>query len=333
MNSFRIVRNNFKRSWNRRAGFITNLIIPIIVVILGIFANSVSKPSFSFGIVNGGNQPEIVSALSQTNGIRVSDANEDTIKIDLITGKFSAILSFSNADYQLFTVKSEKTNHQLKEIIDRYKISGTPVDIEEIVGINISFAQRTIAFILLFLMVTATVTASYMIIDKNNGTLKRYRYSPSKSISYIVGNFIYNYLITFLQFMIAITFIQLFDINLGIGYGNLIFTGVWLSGIATAYGTFFSSIFHKEMYANLFATFLALILSLIGGSFIAFENMPDMLQKISIISPLRWFMDITNNMENGVAWFENTGQVVVLSAMIVVLLITSSLLNKKKGTI
>lgn len=330
MNSFRIVKNNFKRSCNKKAGFIVNLVIPIIVVILGIFANNASQPSFIIGVIDGEHSSDIVNTLSHTDGITIGEANPDTIKIDLITGKFSAVVSFSNSTYELYSIKDEKTNEDLKQIIDSYKTTTNPVSMEKIVGVEMGIAERTIAFLVLFLMVTSTVTASIMIKDKNNGTLKRYKYSPQKPSSYIVGNFIYNYLITFLQFFIAITFIHLLRFEVGISYGNLMLTGIWLSGIAPAFGTFFSSLFQKEMYANLFATFTALILSLVGGTFIAFDKMPAILQNISVISPLRWFIEVTKNMENGIDWFRNTEQVVILSVMIFVLLTAASLINKNQ---
>lgn len=330
MNSFRIVINNLKRSRNKKVGFIVHLVIPIAVVILGILANNASQPSFIIGVIGGEHSSSIANTLSHTKGITIGQANLHTIKIDLITGKFSAIVSFSNENYELFSIKDEKTNEDLKQIIDSCKTDTPPVSIEEITGVEMSMAERTIAFVLLFLMVTATVTASIMIQDKNNGTLKRYKFSPKKPISYITGNFIYNYLITFLQFFIAITFTHVFSIEVGISYGNLMLTGIWLSGIATGFGTFFSSIFQKEMYANLFATFTALILSLVGGTFITFDKMPDMLQKISVISPFRWLIEATKNMESGNGWFENTQQVIILSVMILALLIAASLINKKQ---
>lgn len=333
MNSFKVVINNFKRSYNKKVGFLVNLIIPIAVVILGVFANNASQPSFILGVIHDESSSEIVNTLSQTEGITLGEANTDTIKIDLITGKYSAIVSFSNSDIKLFSIKDDKTNDDLKRILDHYKTSTIPISIEEIVGVEMSIAERTIAFIVLFLMVTSTVTASIMIKDKNNGTLKRYKYSPQKPINYIVGNFIYNYLTTFLQFFIATSFIQLLNMNIGISYGNLLLTGIWLSGIVTAYGTFFSSIFQKEMYANLFATFIALILSLVGGTFIVFDKMPTMLQNISMISPLRWFIEITKNMENGFSWFENAKQVSILSIMILVFLFAAALINKKQKSI
>lgn len=330
MNSFRIVLYNFKRSFNRKVGFLVNLIIPIVVVILGIFANNASQPSFLIGVINSEQSSNIVDTLSNTSGVTIGEANPDTVKIDLITGKFSAIVSFTNSDYELFSIKDEKTNEDLKKIINHYKTTTTPVSIEQIIGVEMSIAERTIAFIVLFLMVTSTVSASLMIKDKRMGTLKRYNYSPQNPISYIIGNFIYNYSITCFQFFIAISFLYVLRIELGISYENLVLTGIWLCAIATAFGTFFASIFQKEMYANLFATFTALILSLIGGTFIAFDNMPTMLQNISVISPLRWFIEITKNMEDGIAWFKNTEQVIILSIMILVLLIGATMINKKQ---
>ena len=52
MNILNIMKYCFKRNWNRRATFIANLAIPILVVILGIFANNISHPSFTIGVIN-----------------------------------------------------------------------------------------------------------------------------------------------------------------------------------------------------------------------------------------------------------------------------------------
>lgn len=328
-NCFMVIRNNFKRSCNRPIYFTVNLIIPIIVVILGIFANSVSQPRFTIGVIYQLSAADVVDTLSNTKGITVAKANPNTAKIDLITGKYSAIIDFSKSDYTLYSLKNKQTNLKIKQVIDAYKLTSTPINLEEIMETSISLAVRTISFIVLFLMVTATVTASLMIKDKNNGTLKRYRYSPQRPIIYILGNSIYNYLITFFQFWVCITFVKLTGIDIGISYLNLVLMGFWLSGIATSFGTFISSVFKKEMYANLFSSCIALMLSLIGGSFISYDNMPALLQKISIISPLRWFNDITKNLENGVNWFKNEPQILILSLEIILLTAAAYYMNRK----
>ena len=249
MNILNIMKYCFKRNWNRRVTFMANLIIPILVVILGIFANTISQPGFTIGVINEQYATQVINRLSDTPGIDISYADTDTVKSDLITGKYSAIVAFSENSYDLFSVKDPKTNNEIRQILDSYQNSTQIINIYEVLGNEMSVAERTIAFIVLFLMVTATVTASNMIKDKNGGTLRRYKYAPQTSLTYILGNFSYNYLITFFQYLISISFMYLIGVKIGIKYCDLLFMGIWLSGIATAFGTFFSSIYRKEVYA------------------------------------------------------------------------------------
>ncbi len=126
-------------------------------------------------------------------------------------------------------------------------------------------------------MITSTVTASMIIKDKNSGTFTRVLYSPQNIRGYVLGNMLYNFTITYFQYIVSISIIKLFNIDIGMDYIDLILMGVWISALATSFGTFVSSLFNKEMHANLFSTCISLILSLIGGSFIS-EKMPTMLQ-------------------------------------------------------
>lgn len=89
--------------------------------------------------------------------------------------------------------------------------------------------------------------------------------------------------------------------------------------MATSFGTFVSSLFNREMHANLFSTCISLVLSLIGGSFISVEKMPEMLQKISIISPVRWFISFVTYIEERDGSFFNMNYICILTSIIIVL--------------
>ncbi len=102
-------------------------------------------------------------------------------------------------------------------------------------------------------------------------------------------------------------------------YIDLILMGVWVSALATSFGTFVSSLFNKEMNANLFSTCISLVLSLIGGSFIPIEKMPTMLQKISIISPIRWFISFVTYIEERKGSFFNMNYILILTFIVIVL--------------
>ncbi|MDX5610369.1 ABC transporter permease, partial [Clostridioides difficile] len=219
----------------------------------------------------------------------------------------------------LDSIKDKNTNDTLKYLIETYKKDPVPVDISKLQENTLGVLQRIIAFIVLFLMITSTVTASMIIKDKNSGTFTRVLYSPQNIRGYVLGNMLYNFTITYFQYIVSISIIKLFNIDIGMDYIDLILMGVWISALATSFGTFVSSLFNKEMHANLFSTCISLILSLIGGSFISVEKMPTMLQKISIISPTQWFISFVTYIEERDGSFFNMNYICILTSIIIIL--------------
>lgn len=334
MNWVTVFKNNFKRSLNKKSTFLVTLLLPVIVVILGILANYVSMPSFTIGVLNDNQSivaETVMQTLKDTKGINVGLANRDTLQTDIITGKYTAVVDFSSNDkFVLHSVKDQDTVNSLENLISSYINSPVPIDINTLQEPTLGVAQRTIAFIILFLMITSTVTASLIIKDKNSGTFKRFLYSPQKAGTYVMGNVLFNFAITYFQLFVSISIITLFKINIGIDYSNLLLMGIWIAALATSFGTCITSLFQKEMYADLFSTCIALILSLIGGTFIPIDKMPTMLQHISIISPMRWFISATTFMENGNGWFVSINYIIILTIFIIVLFILAVLNNKKR---
>lgn len=331
MNCIEIIRSNFIRRFSKKTAFIISLIIPVIVVIIGILANIVSKPSFLIGFID--NSPtketnEIIQMLDSTDGIDVRQANQASQKTDIITGYYSAVIEFKNDDFIISSVKAQKTVDKLAQIVNYYKAHASVISSDEIFGNSLGIPQRICAFILLFLMITATINASLINKDKNNKILLRIKVSPCPAASYILGNVIYNILITYVQYLIAVTVIQMFNIDMSIGYLNYLLMGVWITLFAASFGTCMSSIFKREMHVNMFASCIALTLSLIGGTFIAFDKMPPILQDISVISPVRWFIESVNSMENGKSWFDSTNSIIIITIFIILLFIIALIKNK-----
>lgn len=332
MNFMIIFKNNFKRSLNKRNTFMINILLPIIVVVLGIIINSVMKPSFTIGVLNFENSStakNAIQTLKDTNGINVAKADSKNIELDTITGKYSAVVKFTGSTFKLYSVRDNNTKKSLRHLIEMYITKPKLINIETLESYSMDFAKRTVAFIVLFLMIMSTVNASLIIKDKANGTFKRYSYSPQNSGTYIAGNVIYNFVITYFQFFISVSMIAILRIKVNINYSDFLLMGIWAAAIATAFGTCIATLFNSEMYANLFSACIALVLSLIGGTFIPFEKMPSALQQVSLISPVRWFINITSFMEKGANWFSNVKSIEVLTAMIAVLFLLSIIKNLK----
>ena len=168
-----ILRNNFKRRLTKKTNCLVTLLIPIFVVILGITANMVSRPSFTIGIIDSeptAKSEQAVKTLKETTGIEVENASPFTLKTDVITGYYTAAIEFSNDSFQISSTKDQQTIDTLSRVVETYLEQPTPVDIEQLFGTSLGGAQRICAFIILFLMITATINASLITKDKNNGT-------------------------------------------------------------------------------------------------------------------------------------------------------------------
>lgn len=322
-----ILQNNFKRKMTRKSNFIISLLLPVIVVMLGIAANTASKPSFTIGILSPTSDirsQQTIDTLRKTSGIDVKNASPVTLHTDLITGRYFAVIEFLSEDYHIHSIKDKQTTDRLSSIINQYAEDSIPADVDQMFQTSLSIPQRICAFIVLFLTISATMNASFITKDRMNGTLRRIRLSPCSATSYVAGNVIFNSIFTYFQFFIAVSLVHLIHLNTGISYGNYLLMGIWITLFATSFGTCMAFLFYKEMQVNLFAACITVMLSLVGGTFIPLEKMPPMLQKISVISPIRWFIDNVNGMVQGKSWFQGTQSVLILSLFIAVFFITAA---------
>ena len=64
--------------------------------------------------------------------------------------------------------------------------------------------------------------------------------------------------------------------------------------VSTLYAIVSSLILKKEMRTNIVASSLAMLLSILSGTFIAVDNMPQLLQVLSYLSPIRWVLLIVS---------------------------------------
>lgn len=333
MNWIIVLNNNFKRGFCKKSNFLVKFLIPIIVVMLGIAVNYVSNPSFGIGIVASEQTPKVkttIETLKQTPGIEINNADPNMLNTDMILGKYNAVITFTGDDFKLSSIKDKEHLSHLEELVTRYMADPTPVDTSLLTEYQLSIAGRSTAFILLFLMITATITASLMIKDRHNGTFIRFLYAPQSVVTYIMGNIIYNFVIIYLQFFISMSMLKLLQIPIGIDYWDLLAMGLWIAAMATAFGTCIASLFKSELYAGLMSSCIVLILSLISGTFISFQNMPTGLKHISIISPWRWLIRTVVSMEQGSDWFSNIQHIWILTLFIVVFFLVA--LVKIKNT-
>ncbi|WP_234122022.1 ABC transporter permease [Clostridium hydrogenum] len=329
-----IIKNNFKRETKNKLKFVLYIMIPTVAIVLTIISNSFMKPSYTFGIignVNSKGNVRIIKLLKNTKDIKVENADKKSIQTDLIMGKYAAILDFKG---QSKVVYSEKNSIYLasKKLLNYYSTSNQPIKLQkfsnELFKNQMSTAERIMGFIIMCLFITTTMTAVIMIRDKENGILTRIRYSTNKISKYILGNLIYNYIITYTQLLASAAVIRIFNINIGITITNFLLISLLLTFISTAFGTFMAAAFKTELKASITASSLALLTTLLGGGFLSVNNMPNGLKIISNITPTRWIIKFTTYIESNDTLTKGITSLIFLIGFGTILLLLSTVLQK-----
>ena len=340
---FLVFVSNFKRALSDKKKFITNLFVPVIVIILAMFVNYISSPSLNIGIVKNVNFQEgnrVISLLENTKGIKVKVTDDKLIKTETILGKYDGVIALNKTFkknevkeidkyFDFYNVRDTKTNDMMKKLVKIYLVSNKSINMEsaisEIQSGTLSKEERIISFLATVLLITTVVNAAIIIRDREENTFYRFMYSPNKKFKYILGNIVYNYVFSYIQLVIAITVAHILGMRLAISFGTLLSYGLLLTLLMTTFGTFISCIFNKELYANLFAAAISLILSLIGGTFIIYDKMPKGLQLLSNITPNRWIIKSIQYLEHGT--FNTVNPMIVLTIFSIVFSIAAALMN------
>ena len=145
----------------------------------------------------------------------------------------------------------------------------------------------------LLMMLTMLLTAMNIVREKEIGTLEQLMVTPIGSIQLIIGKIIPFFVLGLMQ------------LTVGIVAAGLVF-GIWMKGsifllyamaaifcLSTlGFGIFVSTIARTQQQAMFMSWFFMIFSLLLAGFFIPIENMPQAIQDITYINPLRYFIVI-----------------------------------------
>jgi ABC-type multidrug transport system permease subunit len=294
------MKNNFKRSLHHKLLFTVNLLLPAIICLI---ASSIKiTPSLRVGILFPSETADFISKdlysfLGKSQGIRYAKADVAAMNTDLIMGKYQVILDYrssSKADeFQLLSFEKENKKRIMKEAFANAVRNKAGLDLNNFYSEEgISTAERSVALLTALFMIFSVIQASSIIRDKQSGTFARYRFASRSSAGYVLGGILLNLIVTFVQLLICIFLLQFIQRKLTLGLLGILLLSAVIAVISTilSVGTCLAS--SSEVQANITVSSLAAIFSLLGGTFIAIEQMPKLLQLLSLASPVRWVIEL-----------------------------------------
>ena len=84
------------------------------------------------------------------------------------------------------------------------------------------------------------------------------------------------------------TVLAIFSISITQGIAAFLFLLI----VSNLYGIFITLISKTDLMAGVLSTSIAILFAILGGTFVSVSNMPNSLQIISSINPMRWLMEM-----------------------------------------
>ncbi|RMG33465.1 MAG: ABC transporter permease, partial [Methanobacteriota archaeon] len=160
---------------------------------------------------------------------------------------------------------------------------------------NINNAQYMVPGIVVVLLtlIPSMLTAMSLVREKEIGTLEQLLVTPLKKQYLLMGKLLPFLILAIVEMILVLKAAEyIFDIRMQGSY-------TLLGGLALLYlfttlglGIMVSTITHTQQQAMFVSWFFMVFMLLMSGLFIPIENMPPVLQKITYLNPMRYFMYI-----------------------------------------
>ncbi len=234
----------------------------------------------------------------------------------------------------------EKIGDNIPEILNSNEYKNGEIDIEErtIDSKNYisSFAYYTVAMLAMFVLFVSSYGGKFILDEKRNNTFQR-QISSGKSLQQILlGKFLMMAVMVLIQSSVMIGFSKfVFKIN-WINLPQIILITILSSLMVASLGLVITAITLKTnnyKVSDAFSSGVVQILALFGGSYIPLEIMPKFIGDIGRYTPNGAVLKAYIKTLEGYGFSNITGNILVLIANIIIFLIISILIIRRKSDV
>ncbi len=156
-------------------------------------------------------------------------------------------------------------------------------------SVNWALIQSFAGTAVMMLLFSVAAMGSSILAEREDGTLKRLLYSPVNPLNILFGKMVNAIVVGFFQLVVMLLFsILVLGLDLE---GNIFYLFMVILATAFAcsgFGIFIAAISTSRKQAESLSTIIILIMSAIGGSMIPIFFMPEIMQKMSVVSVNYW---------------------------------------------
>jgi ABC-type multidrug transport system permease subunit len=154
---------------------------------------------------------------------------------------------------------------------------------------NLGLIQAVAGTAIMMLLFSVSSVGAGILVEKDAGTLKRLLYSPISPVHILYGKMLAGNIIAVTQLSVMFLFSWIaFGLNIWIDIPSMMVMIMSTAFACTSFGIFLASISQTEKQVDSMATIVILVMSGIGGSMIPLFVMPEIMQKIAVVSMNYW---------------------------------------------
>ena len=334
MCTFIIFKKEWLKSKKHPIQLLLTFLLPIIATCLVLLFSNQMKPSMHLGVINESTSSNLTEYLeniaSQTSGITVNTTQEDSLYSDLMTSKYAAIIKIHDEHtFEVFSLDAALKDY-LNTFLNTSEASSSNQNLEIPAADSLSAASRSMSFIFLVMLITATLFAVSIHQEKMDGLLIRYGLAPHHTLAYATGFFLFNLVITLLQVVITAGFISIFNLPLGMPLQSFLLIGSLISMSSSSLAFLVVGLTSNELSASTLSSSIGLLLSLLGGAFLPLAKMPQGFQFMSQFTFTKWLIEATDLFTTTTSLSTSYTSLFGMILFSLVILILGFLLNIKK---
>lgn len=286
----------------------------------------------------------------QSNKINVALNIEQGFQEKLLNNKIENIYAIGNKSQNVYKLIQSILKNHLLNLRNIGKVSqGNEIEFEKSVKNYIEtseYVERNslndlytdynnsnifVGILILFVFFNASSIANIINNDRERNIYSRIFLSDAKVWMYYLANVLCNVFITTFQIGIAILGMEyLTKTSIGLAPSNLFLILFLTAVVAISLGTFYVAIFEDSDTSSMVSNFANLLIIILGGCFIQVELFPDLINKISYISPARWAMQSILDLQQGMDLNSISFNLIYLGVLSVVIFLISIFITGKK---
>jgi len=154
---------------------------------------------------------------------------------------------------------------------------------------NLGLVQAVAGTAIMMLLFTVAGMGSGMLLEKEEGTLKKLLYSPIRPTLILFGKMLATVAVSIIQLSVMFIFAWLaFGLNIFIDFASLVLMILTTAFACASFGIFIASIAKTRKQVESYSTLIILVMSAIGGSMVPLFLMPAIMQNIAVVSVNYW---------------------------------------------